>query len=167
MGILRRAGHWTGRHGLRVLGVVVAAGVAWPLVRPLPAEADPDVATLAKVAGSKVGLHQRLAALADLEAIGSEQATAALASLARGKDLRVAAAACAQLGRLQSSGGRSALKALVEDTGLSMEGRMAAAAALASHSNDVEEDLDYLAEQAEGSQRLSSFVAVLRQKRGE
>jgi hypothetical protein len=163
VGVLGRMRGWTARWGLLAVGAVAAAGAIAPLVKPAAAVTDTEVTTLKQVALSRVGLAQRLRALDDLKAIDSTAAAAALAEIAEGKDIRVSAAACAQLGRMKSSGSKSALKGLLEDTGARSDVRNAAAAAIAIHWKD-EDDLDYLEEKSEGDAKLSPFVGMLKSR---
>jgi hypothetical protein len=166
MGVFNRSKRWMGRHGLSLVGAVIVAGATWQFVRPGPATADPTVTELKKAASARVGLHQRLKAMRDLRALDTSASREALAELAAHKDLAVAAAACAQLGTLESSAAKDALKTVFEDGGRDAQVRKAAAASLALHWH-TENDLDYLAEEAEGDAALSSFVTTLRARVGE
>src|SRR5262245_25618518 len=94
---VRRIYQWAMRHGFSLVLAFLAVGYGLSLLdRPATADAqDPEVAALKKVALSDVALSERLIALNKLKAKGGSQAVDALADVAEGKTLPVAAAACA------------------------------------------------------------------------
>jgi hypothetical protein len=137
--------------------------LAWgtTLLAPRPAEADEESEKWKGVALSDVGVNQRLMALEVLRQKGGTSATDALAAVAADGDLAVAAAACAQLGRLETSASKGKLKALLEDTSRAVEVRIAAASAIAEHWKDSGDE-SYLETESEGNATLEAHVAVLK-----
>ena len=161
--MFRRHRLWAMRHGFALLFSFLAAGYGLSLLAPGPALADPEVADLEKVALSDVALNQRLAALEALKALGSSSALDALEAIAGKGDLPVAAAACAQLGRAGTSASKGRLKALLEDTGLAVEVRIAAASCIAEHWKDSG-DLSYLESKCDSDEDLKAHAAVLKSR---
>jgi hypothetical protein len=158
---IRRLCGQTADHGILVfLGVL---GLAWglSLYRPEPARADQAVEALKKAALSGVGLNQRLAAVEDLRKAGSDSARTALVAIAKTGDLPVQAAACAALGRLQTSSSKGDLKAVLEDTSLGDHARVAAASVIAMRWKDSG-DISYLEGKADGNAALEAQVTWLK-----
>ena len=156
----RRSFIWCMRHGFALLFAFIALGLGMSLLRPGPAQADEEADTLKAVALSDVSLSQRLMALNALKKKGGTAATDALAAIAADGDLRVATAACAQLGRLGTTGSKAKLKSLLENASLSDEARIAAASSIAEHWKD-RGDESYLEDKCEGNDALEAHCAVL------
>jgi hypothetical protein len=164
--MIARARRFVGRHlGGSIVSILlfIAAGLLLPLLRPAPAQADEEVDGLKNVALSDVALNQRLAALEALKVLGSSGAMDALEEVASRGPLPVAAAACAQLGRANTSASKGKLKALLEDTGLAVEVRIAAASCIAEHWKDSG-DLSYLESKCASNEDLRAHAAVLKSR---
>ena len=151
------------RHGVVALGMVVVAGYGLSLWSPTPARASASVEKWRKVALSDVALNLRMMALEHLKKDGSSEALSALEEVAKEGALPIQTAACAQLGRVQSSGSKAKLKSLLEDSRQSTEVRMAAAASIAEHWRD-EGDLSYLETKCSGNSALSAHCGVIRSR---
>ena len=161
--MFRRHHRWTMRHGFALLFSFLGAGYGLSLLSPGLASADPAVEDLKSVALSDVALNQRLAALEALKEVGSTSALDALEAIAGKGDLPVATAACAQLGRAQTSASKGRLKALLEDSGLAVEVRIAAASCIAEHWKDSG-DLSYLESKCDSDEDLKAHAAVLKSR---
>lgn len=143
---LRRVFVFGVRHGFKLLLAFLILGYGLSLIRPGPAVAVPEDATVAKwkkVALSDVGLSERLMALETLRKIDSTDSTNALAEIAGKGQLPVASASCAALGRLKTSTSKGKLKGLLESSRLDVKVRMAAASCIAEHWKD-RGDISYL-----------------------
>ena len=102
----RQVGVWGMKNALSLLVGILLVGLGTAILQPGPARADESVDKIKKVALSDVSLSQRLMALETLKQKGSEAAVDALADIAAKGDLKIAVAACAQLGRVKTSGSK-------------------------------------------------------------
>jgi len=159
----RRVGIWGMENAFGLLLVVALLAVGPVLLRPGPARADEAVNDLKQVALSDIALGERLLALEALKEKGSEAAVEALADIAASGDLRIAVAACAQLGRVKSSGSKGELKTLLEKSSLGVHVRTAAASAIAEHWKDSG-DMDYLEGKCESNDALKAHYAELKKR---
>jgi hypothetical protein len=149
--------------GFTWMAAILLLGWGTTFLAPRPVAADETCDKWKQVALSSVGLGQRLGAVEELRKVGSASALAALEDVARAGDLRIATAACAALGRLESSDSKDLLKELLEDTSLSTNVRISAASCIAEHWKD-DGDASYLEEQAQGNAALASQIEVLKSK---
>jgi HEAT repeat protein len=156
-----------GRHldgALLSLFLLIVVGALVPMLPSRPAKAgDAKVDALKAYALSDVDPDLRRAALNDLQKLGSSDAADALEAVAREGDLEVRIAACAQLGRMKTSASKGKLKALLEDTDLKTEVRMAAVACIAEHWKDSG-DIDYLEGKCAAKDDLKTFCATVKTK---
>ena len=160
---IRRVAVASMHHGFKLVAGFLLLTWGTTFLAPQPVAADETCDKWKQVALSSVGLGQRLGAVEELRLIGSDSALAALEDIARTGDLHIATAACAALGRTESSSSKDRLKGLLEDTQLSTNLRISAATCIAEHWRDSG-DKDYLEEQAEGNAALASQVEVLKSK---
>ncbi len=160
---LRRVVVWSCQHGFTILAVFLVVGYGTTFLKPRPAQADEEVDILKEVALSDVGLGERLMALEGLKDLGSSAALDALKAIAEKGSLPVAAGACAQLGRVNSSSSKSKLKTLLEDSNLNVKVRMAAASCIAEHWKDSG-DLSYLESKCASDDDLKAHCAVIKGK---
>lgn len=165
--MLGRARRFVGRHlggALLALFLFIAVGALVPLLPSRPAKAgDTKVDALKAYALSDVDPDLRRAALNEIQKIGSSDAADALEAVAREGDLEVRIAACAQLGRMKTSTSKGKLKALLEDTDLKTEVRMAAVACIAEHWKDSG-DASYLTTQCAAKDDLKAFCETVKTK---
>lgn len=150
------------RHGFKLVAGFLLLTWGTTLFAPRPAAADETCDKWKQVALSSVGLGQRLVAVDQLRDIGSASALAALEDVARAGDIRIASAACAALGRVESSDSKDCLKALLEDEDLSSNVRIAAASCIAEHWKD-DADISYLESKCTGD-ALDAHCEVLKSK---
>ena len=148
-------------HGFKLVAGFLLLTWGTTFLAPQPVAADETCDKWKQVALSSVGLGQRLMAVEELKNVGSASALEALEDVARAGDLRIASAACAALGRVESSDSKDRLKALLEDADLSTNVRISAASCIAEHWKDSG-DKGYLDEMAEGNDALAAHVAVLK-----
>ena len=158
---VRKVGIWGSRNAFVLLIGVFVLTLGTVLLKPGAAQADESCDKWKQVALSSVGLGQRLMAVEELKKVGSASALAALEDVARAGDLRIASAACAALGRVESSDSKDRLKALLEDKSLSTNLRISAASCIAEHWKDSG-DKDDLESAAEGNDALAAHVEVLK-----
>ena len=92
-----------------------------------------------------------------------EAATDALADIAASGELNIASAACAQLGRMHTSGSKGKLKALLESATLDLSVRVSAAACIAEHWMDTG-DISYLEDRCEGNDALEAHCDVIKRR---
>ena len=159
---IRRVGIWGMEHVVS-LSVVVSLVMAATLLGIGSARADEAVDDLKKVALSDVAFTERLLALETLKEKGSDAAVDALAEIVASGDIRIAVAACAQLGRVNTSGSKGELKTILEKSSLGVHVRTAAASAIAEHWKDSG-DMSYLEEKCEGNSKLEAHFAELKSR---
>ena len=162
LGTIRRYAVVSMRHGFKLMAAVLLLGWGTTFLGPRPAAADETCDKWKQVALSSVGLGQRLAAVEELRDIGSASALTALEDVARTGDIQIASAACAALGRVESSDSKDCLKALLEDGNLSTNVRIAAASCIAEHWKD-DGDISYLESKCTGD-ALDAHCEVLKSK---
>lgn len=160
---LRRVFVWGCQHGFTILAVFLVVGYSLSLLKPGPAQADEAVDILKSVALSDVAMEDKLCALEELKEKGSSAARAALVEIAEKAELRVAMAACAQLGRVKSSDSKGDLKGLLEDGGNRIEVRLAAATGIATHWKDSG-DISYLEGKCSGNTKLSAHLTEVKSR---
>ena len=153
---------------LAALVVGGAAGLAWFLFRPVPAEAglasdfeEQSVSDLAAYVQGPAAIGLRLMALEALRKKTDSGVDDALTTIARGQDLRIAIHASTALGKQKSSSSKSALRDLVTDDKLDSAVRMAAMTAIAVHWKDAD-DLEWLESKAGTDSRLSGHAVWLK-----
>ncbi len=160
---LRRVFVWSCQHGFTILAVFLVVGYGTTFLKPGPAQADEAVDDLKKVALSDAALSQRLMAVEALKEKGSNVAIDALADIAENGDLKIAIAACAQLGRVKTSGSKGELKTLLEKSTLGVHVRTAAASAIAEHWKDSG-DMSYLEGKCESNDALKAHFAEIKKR---
>jgi hypothetical protein len=161
--MMRTFRRFTQRHGINLILGFVVVGLGLSLLKPEPAAADVSYSDLKKVALSDVGLNQRLMALEVLKKDGGTAAVNALADIAGRGKLQVASGACAQLGRVHTSGSKAKLKALLENGNLNVKVRMVAVSCIAEHWRD-DGDIAYLEDKCEGNAELEAHCASVTQR---
>ena len=158
---IRRVGIWGMENVLALCGVLVLVIGATHFEVGSARADDEAVDELKQVALSDVALNQRLLALEALKEKGSDAALEALAAIAERGDLRIAVAACAQLGRVKSSGSKDELKAVLEKSSLGVNVRIAAASAIAEHWKDSG-DMSYLEDKCRSNDALKAHYVELK-----
>lgn len=126
--------------------LIVLVGAALVLGSPKPAEADfadQSVSDLAKYVQSGNALNLRLLALEQLRLKTGTSVDDELLAIAKGSDFRIAIYSCTALGKRKTSTSKTKLKAVLENTSLNKEVRMAAMNAIAVHFK-TSSDLTYL-----------------------
>ena len=159
---LRRLFVTAAPHGFKWMAAFLLLAWGTTFLGPRPVAADETCDKWKQVALSSVGLGQRLAAVEELRKVGSSSALAALEDVARAGDIQIASAACAALGRVESSDSKDCLRALLEDGNLSTNVRIAAASCIAEHWKD-DSDISYLESNCTGD-ALDAHCEVLKSK---
>ena len=145
--------------------LILFVGSAFLFGSPKPASADfadESVSDLAKYVQSGAALNLRLMALEALRKKTGTTVDGELLSVARGSDFRIAIYATTALGKRKTSTSKAKLKAVLENTSLKKEVRMAAMNAIAAHFK-TSGDLTYLWSKAASDADLKARYYWLKQ----